>query len=107
MGPQNARGRKRSIPGAYTFRPGLLFQSPTPTMHASYHPQFCSSVCCKRKVRKGILGVPRRAERQVLVFGRFAEELPSDDSDDFDFNPSKDEESASPACTLPGWFLIQ
>lgn len=55
-----------------------------------------------RKVRKGILGVPRRAERQVFVFGRFAEELPSDDSDDSDFNPSKEEENASTVCTLSG-----
>lgn len=55
-----------------------------------------------RKARKGILGVPRRAERQVFVFGRFAEELPSDDSDDSDFNPSKDEENTSIACSLSG-----
>jgi len=55
-----------------------------------------------QRARKGILGVPRSAERQVFVFGRFAEELPSDDSDDSDFNPSKDEENASTACTLSG-----
>lgn len=39
----------------------------------------------KSKPLKGILGLPKKAERQVFVFGRFAEELPSDDSDDADF----------------------
>ena len=39
----------------------------------------------KSKAPKGILGLPKKAERQVFVFGRFAEELPSDDSDDVDF----------------------
>ena len=63
--------------------------------------RFCDKKM-SRKARKGILGVPRRAERQVFVFGRFAEELPSDDSEDSDFNPSKDEENASIACSLPG-----
>lgn len=39
----------------------------------------------RSKTPKGILGLPKKAERQVFVFGRFAEELPSDDSDDADF----------------------
>lgn len=56
----------------------------------------------KTKVPKGILGVPRRAERQVFVFGRFAEELPSDDSDDSDFDPGSDEESTNNASTSAG-----
>ena len=38
----------------------------------------------------------------MFVFGRFAEELPSDDSDDSDFSPSKDEENASIECSLSG-----
>ncbi|XP_032220110.1 F-box/LRR-repeat protein 6 [Nematostella vectensis] len=37
---------------------------------------------------KGILGVPRRAKDQILIFSRHAEELPSsDESDDGDYSP--------------------
>ncbi|KAL9989043.1 hypothetical protein ACROYT_G003551 [Oculina patagonica] len=56
----------------------------------------------KSKITKDILGVPRRAERQVFVFGRYAEELPSDDSEDSDFNPDSDEERTSTASTSKG-----
>ena len=49
---------------------------------------------------KGILGVPRR---QVFVFGRYAEDLPSDDSDDSDFtDPGSDEESTNTASSSKG-----
>lgn len=45
----------------------------------------------KARTSRGILGVPKRAGRQVFVFGRYAEELPSDESDDPDFTPSAEE----------------
>jgi len=44
----------------------------------------------KARASKGILGVPKRAGRQVFVFGRYAEDLPSDESDDPDFEESDD-----------------
>jgi len=44
----------------------------------------------KARASKGILGVPKRAGRQVFVFGRYAEDLPSDESDDPDFRESDD-----------------
>ena len=49
----------------------------------------------KNRKSKGILGVPRRAERQVFVFGKYAEALPSDDSDDPDFDPRSEETTAA------------
>lgn len=49
----------------------------------------------KNRKSKGILGVPRRAERQVFVFGKYAEALPSDDSDDPDFDPRGEETTAA------------
>ncbi|XP_074627563.1 F-box/LRR-repeat protein 6-like isoform X1 [Acropora palmata] len=44
---------------------------------------------------KGILGVPRKSEKQIFAFGRYAEPLPSDESDDPDFNPEGDQETAT------------
>ncbi|XP_044169563.1 F-box/LRR-repeat protein 6-like isoform X2 [Acropora millepora] len=44
---------------------------------------------------KGILGVPKKFEKQIFAFGRYAEPLPSDESDDPDFNPEGDQETAT------------
>ena len=44
---------------------------------------------------KGILGVPKKFEKQIFAFGKYAEPLPSDDSDDPDFNPEGDQETAT------------
>ena len=49
----------------------------------------------KGKASKGILGVPKRAGTQVFVFGRHADPLPSDESDDPDFIPREDEASTN------------
>jgi hypothetical protein len=40
------------------------------------------------KVVRGILGVRKSAKSQVLLFGRHAEPLPSDDSEDSDYEPT-------------------
>ncbi|CAH3038436.1 unnamed protein product [Porites evermanni] len=53
----------------------------------------------KGKGSKGILGVPKRAGTQVFAFGRHAEPLPSDESDDPDFIPEEDETSTNAAST--------
>ena len=51
------------------------------------------------KASKGILGVRKRAGTQVFAFGRHAEPLPSDESDDPDFIPEEDETSTNAAST--------
>lgn len=56
----------------------------------------------KARTSKGILGVPRRAGRQVFVFGRYAETLPSDESDDPDFNPGGEETPINAASKSKG-----
>lgn len=54
----------------------------------------------KGKGSKGILGVPKRAGTQlVFAFGRHAEPLPSDESDDPDFIPGEDETSTNATST--------
>ena len=53
----------------------------------------------KGKASKGILGVPKRAGTQVFVFGRHADPLPSDESDDPDFIPREDDTSTNATST--------
>lgn len=46
----------------------------------------------EKKIVKGILGVRKSPHRQVLLFGRYADPLPSDDSDDSDYEPVEEED---------------
>ncbi|XP_031570621.1 F-box/LRR-repeat protein 6-like [Actinia tenebrosa] len=48
----------------------------------------------ERKVVKGILGVRKSPHRQVLLFGRYSDPLPSDDSDDSDYEPNEEEKTS-------------
>ena len=56
----------------------------------------------KARTSRGILGAPKRAGRQVFLFGRYAEELPSDESDDPDFTPSAEEAPLNTATNSKG-----